>query len=529
MARPADRPTDEPIDIGWDEKIKKHGYGIDPEAASKDEMEEYALTKIYLHEKEDFSDYNLWFIFKEEFENWTEDNLKALRTDTKMKLRRHLLQRGVYVAPYKARLSLARVLLDVIQEEDEPHKWTDDELQATLQEVCPMITVSLRNRLNASLTQLAANISHNLRRPVTPPVTSPGATPAPAPPSDYKQIHSLLDQMLHNKEGGDNSTNDTATAAPKYSREAATIAKIYTDDQKYAGVANSFDFKLTIFYDICKRSGVPPDGYMTVFPTMLKGLAQDYYYSSSMSTRTFEEACNHIRQFFEGPEFYRKNLNEWNATSLQSVINENPDKPIYQNFQALIDKLLKQRHGIHPEFRTNLFLTNKLVVACQGVPACRIAVSDPSEDLSTLISKLQSSIVAWEKENPYQSATNPSAYFTDRKYYQNTYNDRNDGRKNKSNYYDRGRGINRDNSRKCYICQKEDCRSWKHTDEERRRSKDEYKRRFDRSNKRRNGDFDKRYRQYITYCEGDDEDASAEAFEAAILGESGDDEDDSDC
>jgi hypothetical protein len=60
---------------------------------------------------------------------------------------------------------------------------------------------------------------------------------------------------------------------PMYSKEAVTIVKIYTDDQKYNGVSDSFNFKLTIFYDICRRSSLPPEGYMTAFPIILKGLA----------------------------------------------------------------------------------------------------------------------------------------------------------------------------------------------------------------------------------------------------------------
>jgi len=39
-------------------------------------------------------------------------------------------------------------------------------------------------------------------------------------------------------------------------------------------------------------------------------------------------------------------------------------------------------------------------MAYQGVPACKIAVLNLGEDLSQLINKLQSSIVAWEKEHP---------------------------------------------------------------------------------------------------------------------------------
>jgi len=60
---------------------------------------------------------------------------------------------------------------------------------------------------------------------------------------------------------------------PGYSKEVAIIVKIYTDDQKYDGVSDSFNFKLTIFYNICKRSGLPLEGYTVVFPSMLKGLA----------------------------------------------------------------------------------------------------------------------------------------------------------------------------------------------------------------------------------------------------------------
>jgi hypothetical protein len=114
-----------------------------------------------------------------------------------------------------------------------------------------------------------------------------------------------------------------------YKKEAATVAKMYTDSQKYDGVSESFDFKLTIFEDICRRAGLQLDDYITAFPTMLKGLAQDYYYNRGLSARTYAEACTYIRNFFKGPEFYRKNLAEWNATTLQGIIDANTDKPVY--------------------------------------------------------------------------------------------------------------------------------------------------------------------------------------------------------
>jgi len=161
-----------------------------------------------------------------------------------------------------------------------------------------MITTALQKRLNSTLTELVKTPSTRLRSPTPPRVQSP-ALPA------------LPTRRL---------SNETATLStnprPNAHKEIATVAKIYTEEQKYGGVNDSFDYKLTIFYDICKRSGISSEEYMTAFPTMLKGYAQDHYYSSSLSSKPFVDACTHMRNFFEGAEYYRKNLTEWNAISL---------------------------------------------------------------------------------------------------------------------------------------------------------------------------------------------------------------------
>jgi hypothetical protein len=89
-----------------------------------------------------------------------------------------------------------------------------------------------------------------------------------------------------------------------YGKEIATVTKIYTDDQKYSGVDDSFDFKLAIFYDIYNRSSLPPKGYIATFPIMLKGLTQAHYYNYSLSTKPFDPACTYMQNFFKGPEYY---------------------------------------------------------------------------------------------------------------------------------------------------------------------------------------------------------------------------------
>ena len=72
------------------------------------------------------------------------------------------------------------------------------------------------------------------------------------------------------------------------------MAKIYIDRKKYNGISESFNFKLIIFEDTYRRAGLQPDGYIIAFPTTLKGLAQDYYYNCTLSTRIYLEAYTYI-------------------------------------------------------------------------------------------------------------------------------------------------------------------------------------------------------------------------------------------
>jgi hypothetical protein len=69
-------------------------------------------------------------------------------------------------------------------------------------------------------------------------------------------------------------------------------------------MSNSFDFKSILFYNIYKRSGLSPEGYITMFPIMLKSLAQAYYYNCSLFTKQFDIVYIYIRNFFEGLEYY---------------------------------------------------------------------------------------------------------------------------------------------------------------------------------------------------------------------------------
>jgi hypothetical protein len=90
-------------------------------------------------------------------------------------------------------------------------------------------------------------------------------------------------------------------------KKIITVAKVYTNKPKY-NKSTSFNYKLTIFYNICKRSGLSYKRYATVFPKMLKGLAEDHSYSNNLADKSFKNTCIYIQNFFKWLEYYQKNL-----------------------------------------------------------------------------------------------------------------------------------------------------------------------------------------------------------------------------
>jgi hypothetical protein len=153
--------------------------------ATQDNLEEYVATKIYLHNYENVTDYNLWTVFKEEFKNFTTNNFKQLRVVTRTRLRAHLLRGGVCVKRHNTKRHISDALFSFLQEEKQ-HVWTNDELADTLVELKLMTTVSLRDRLNPTLARLATT-SSRLRTPSPPRQATPSLPlqQAPANHSTY--------------------------------------------------------------------------------------------------------------------------------------------------------------------------------------------------------------------------------------------------------------------------------------------------------------------------------------------------------
>jgi hypothetical protein len=133
---------------------------------------------------------------------------------------------------------------------------------------------------------------------------------------------------------------------------------------------------------------VPQEAYFKAFPTILKGLALDYFYINQLSHLPFNKACKHLQNFFKGLGFQHKNLDEWNTITLTTVMAGNIDKSTSKCLQLLIYRLCQLQHGLRLTLQTIDFLHNKIVTSCQGIPVCRYTVSDPLDNFKALINKL---------------------------------------------------------------------------------------------------------------------------------------------
>jgi len=103
---------------------------------------------------------------------------------------------------------------------------------------------------------------------------------------------------------------------------------MYTEESKYSGEDDNFDYKLTIFNDLCDRVGIPQEAKIKGFPTMLYGITLNFYYENKATYTTFNDICNAVRNYFKGPEYKRGILIKWNAITLKTVIMKNKSKSI---------------------------------------------------------------------------------------------------------------------------------------------------------------------------------------------------------
>jgi hypothetical protein len=380
----------------YKELARKWRHGINLNSVRADEITEFLDTKLFQYVLYEIVDDNLWELFRHDFKDFTcRGDFNRFELTEMLRLRKTLRCGGVFVQQNGGTNTIANTLHTVMKE-DEQHVWSNEDILAARPDLIkgPILSGFITLTKNKRLEPVIFDI------PTPSPPLPPPPPPHPTPPPDLR---------TGTEAPGANGTLPPLPPPPPQpypnnpqfpstARLIGEVAKIYTEEQKYDGSNGNFDHKLTIFLDICQRVELPQEALMRAFPTMLKGLAQDHFYSNQLSQRTYEEACINIRSFFEGPGFERRNLDKWNATTLASVTAKFPEKTTFETVQLLINELRQLQYGLTPNLRNTEFLHNKIITSCQGSRAYRYAISDPPANLGQLINKLQSSITTYESE-----------------------------------------------------------------------------------------------------------------------------------
>ena len=359
-------------------------------------------TITYYKEKE-WKDYDLWEGFLDDYCSFTLKTFWNCDINTIKDIREHLRQNGVYVRK-SCGMEVAKILFKLLQE-NEPAKWPANDLP----------TATGTSAIQPTGTSAIQPTGTSAIQPTGTSAIQPTGTSAIQP-----------------------------TATEDYSRQIATLSKLYTDEMKYNGQKDNFDFKFEVFQTYCVQAGVPQAAYTIAINIMLKDQALKYYFTH-LKNEPLESICIRLKGNFEGDEYKRDILDEWNGIKLTDGTEKALD--------ALIDRMWHLQRGLHKDLQNDTTFYNKLLTACRKIPACKPAVYRPASTLTGLISDLRSAIATYGTEWS-------NTFYTNRRYYK----------------ADESKG-------KCFVCGKKGCWSTNHPKDERSR----------------------RIRQYITdYEAGDD-------------------------
>ncbi|POS84537.1 hypothetical protein EPUL_004867 [Erysiphe pulchra] len=454
-------------------------------------LQNFILEHINKYTHPELHDVDLWETFQEDFKDWRLEDFKVVQTQFIIALRNQLRRRGVLVQKGRG-YPIAQTLYDT----------------------------EIKEQLISDTTNFDSRYNPNRNNPnlfLIPEKTSENNDSLQ---TGQEFIKKDLDKS---KEFRFSQLSPHLTS---YIKELADMTKFYTEEEKYSGSQERFDFKLTIFKDICEKVNLPEDKRIKGLPIMLKGDAKKFYYQSLFphinNLTNFDEIVNKIKSKFEGAEYQRTILENWLGITLDSFTLKSPEKPLSKNFEALLAMLCDLQLGLAPRYRYEEFLYTKLFHPCKKNQACELACFKPASTLEGLITDLRASLsLKNNNKNSQYLANNLDSYYTDRRYKSRPVNSKNVTRQSQHtsllpqfNSHSSQSSVNKNSteqSKRCFICKKYGCWSSNHSDADREKHRKNWQR--DMQNR-----ANRRYDQYLVEGYDDDqEDEDEQIIDDAII------------
>ena len=222
-------------------ETEKWETGIDATATDIKEIKAFVDWRLSIYKEKGWKGFDLWESFVDDFESFTRDILNNLGKDRLKKIRDYLRENGVYVRK-EARKSISDGLLGVIHEPT-PSKWpvdddpTDDHTDGPTDDHTDDPTDDHTDDPTDGPTD----------DPTDGPTDDPTDDPTPALPLLSTAPVQIIQPTPATPTPTPTQATDQLALQGSFGREITNLTKLYTDEVKYSGEQDNFDFKFKIF------------------------------------------------------------------------------------------------------------------------------------------------------------------------------------------------------------------------------------------------------------------------------------------
>lgn len=480
------------------------------------------------------------------------DHFKKCEPVSRRQFRNYLLSNGVYMEPiaWGSGGNIPEQLMTAIQR---PifHEWTLEEIAFYEERGRPINSrfnpsdSRYRGRQPTAPTPAAAPIPAMRAQSFPPPPELPqdvqdrrstgpdasfyGGTSLPRwndPPLPAERQSDI--RMTPATDSVREGTAQPASTLPSHAyprqKQLEVLSKIYKDDaDKYSGHKDSFQHKLLIFKDACRRACLDPINMEDAFSFLVVGKARDVYLDKVVGKGyNFEQMCAIVRSEFETAAWKNGLLTTWTGMSLPAMFDRYPDKSRPEVFEEMVSELRRVQRGLDTTYSTDEALRLRIINACWLVPELEQVLARPAASAESVCGEIRSVLnIRASRASSSQHYSGDSAtqgqyiaeaihqYLSERRYNFSSYRGRVNRGGRRGNAA-RGRGGSSGGGgrqKMCIVCFDTNCWSTNHTEEERRKAFDRYKGRLQQNGY---GTSDGEMRQYIIDFEGESGDAAVD-------------------
>ena len=419
---------------------------------------------------------DLFFNFREEFNNWTVEMFEKIKSPFKREFRDYLHHHGVHTG--KRTIALGPAMTKLLEAEVCPLDPQGDEGLSQSNEspeirVTTATPTSSDNQTQPPRNQPRPSYTHLSPPPQLQPYTQArNLTPhfQQRPQQSHQQpqmpYHPHFAQQTHNQSQRpirQSSPNIWEIHQPHFTPNSSypqqpTVAaslgyrdfddysclpprdvpservdvntqtsfiKLWDRSMSYTGEAyDLLDDKVRNFLRICYNLNVQPQYFHGLFNHILAGEAQAFYLNYIPKDDTFYGQYTKIKFHFDTEINHHKYYTDWTSVTFENFREKMPEKSLQEVLDAFLKKKQLCQRALGDMYAGESLLRTQVITNCKGVPIFDVALFNPGKSCEELFSQLRSAIELHTNRKQhaqfqqYGEDQGESQFFLDRKYNQ---------------------------------------------------------------------------------------------------------------